>query len=424
LKTPRPRVKMPAMSPLILFGAFDRHNLGDLLLGCIAAARVEAHAPARPRLFAGAASRDLRAVGGAQVHGLDALIDHWQRAHADDPQRAPPDLLQVGGEILGCTAWEAAVMLAPQDRAAALIAAHDRDLAGREAWARQHLGITRALPYLASHAQLPAGTRIAHAGSGGVGFARLAAASRRGALADLGAAAVLHVRDRRTQDTLAAAGISALLAPDPAALVARVLGAAVTRHAGAGEPAVVRARFPAGWIAAQVSAEFGDDATLDALAAGLDRLQRDTGLGLVLLCAGRAPWHDEPAVLHRLRTRLHEPTHCIVAVSTHVLDLCALLAGCTLCLASSLHARIVAEAFARPAVSLVQASAQGAKLRAYLETWHADALHLHRLDAAGPLQAAQAALSEPAPARHARAAQLAGLAETAFQRCLDALTRA
>lgn len=415
---------MRAMSPLILFGAFDRHNLGDLLLGCIAAAQAEAHAPARPLLFAGAASRDLRAVGGAQVHGLDALIDHCQQAHADDPQRTPPDLLQVGGEILGCTTWEAAVMLAPADRAAALIAAHDRDLAGREAWAREHLGIRRALPYLASPAQLPAGTRIAHAGSGGVDFARLAAATRQGALADLGAATILHVRDRHTHDTLAAAGISALLAPDPATLVARVLGAAITRHASAGEPAAVRERLPSGWITAQVSAEFGDDATLDALAAGLDRLQRETGLGLVLLCAGRAPWHDEPAVLHRLRTRLHEPTRCIVAASTHVFDLCALLAGCALCLASSLHARIVAEAFARPAVSLVQASAQGAKLRAYLETWHADALHLHHLTAAGPIKAAEAALAEPAPARHARAAQLTGLAETAMQRCLDALTRA
>jgi len=412
-------------SPLVLFGAFDRHNLGDLLLGRIAGALAEASAPGRPLLFAGAASRDLREAGGEQVHGLDALIEHWQRESAHDPQRLPPDLLQAGGEILGCTAWEAAVMLETPDRAAALIRAHDRDLAGREAWARQHLGITRALPYLASGAQLPGGSRIAHTGSGGVGFAHLPAAVRSAALTDLATAAVVHVRDRRTQDTLAAAGIEADLAPDPAVLVARVLGTAIGRHAAAGEAAAMRERFPSGWIAIQVSAEFGDDATLDALAAGLDRLQRDTGLGLVMFCAGRAPWHDDPAVLHRLRARLAAPADCIVAASTSLLELCALLAGCTLCLASSLHARIVAEAFARPAASLVLASArgQGDKLRAYLETWHADSLHLHHLEAAGAIGAAGAALAEPAHARHARAAELAGLAETAFQRCLDALTR-
>ncbi|MBL8463788.1 MAG: polysaccharide pyruvyl transferase family protein [Thauera sp.] len=323
-------------SPLILFGAFDRHNLGDLLLGRIAGALAEASAPGRPLLFAGAASRDLREAGGEQVHGLDALIEHWQRESAHDPQRLPPDLLQAGGEILGCTAWEAAVMLETPDRAAALIRAHDRDLAGREAWARQHLGITRALPYLASGAQLPGGSRIAHTGSGGVGFAHLPAAVRSAALTDLATAAVVHVRDRRTQDTLAAAGIEADLTPDPAVLVARVLGTAIGRHAAAGEAAAMRERFPSGWIAIQVSAEFGDDATLDTLAAGLDRLQRDTGLGLVMFCAGRAPWHDDPAVLHRLRARLAAPADCIVAASTSLLELCALLAGCTLFLASSL----------------------------------------------------------------------------------------
>lgn len=406
-------------APLILFGAFDRHNLGDLLLGRIAAALTQAWAPARPIFFAGAATRDLREFGGARVHGLDALRAQWQRT--PDPRHPPPDLLQVGGEILGCTAWEAAVMLETPQGAAALIAAHDRDLDGREVWARQHLGISRALPYLASKAQLPAGSRIAHVGSGGVDFDRLPAATRSAALAELGAASVLHVRDRCTRDTLAAAGIEADLAPDPGALVASVLGPEIARHAGAGEPAAVRRRFPAGWIAAQVSAEFGDDASLDALAAGLERLQRGSGLGLVLFCAGRAPWHDDPAVLLRLRARLHAPAHCLVATSTHLLDLCALLAGCKLCLASSLHARIVATAFARPAASLVQASAQGAKLRAYLETWHADALHVHALEAGGPIAAAQAALAEPASARDARAARLAAGAAVAFRRCLDAL---
>ena len=37
------------------------------------------------------------------------------------------------------------------------------------------------------------------------------------------------------------------------------------------------------------------------------RIERDTGLGLVMFCAGRAPWHDDPAVLHRLRARLAAP---------------------------------------------------------------------------------------------------------------------
>ncbi|MDI3515584.1 MAG: hypothetical protein PWP40_2813, partial [Rhodocyclaceae bacterium] len=47
-----------ARPPLILFGAFDRHNLGDLLLGRIAAALAARFAPGRPLRWAGLAARD------------------------------------------------------------------------------------------------------------------------------------------------------------------------------------------------------------------------------------------------------------------------------------------------------------------------------------------------------------------------------
>lgn len=412
----------PRPAPLVLFGAFDRHNFGDLLLGRIAAAQTAHLAPERPLCFAGLAARDLRADGGPQVRPVDGIARALRHRATADSQAPPPGLLQVGGEILDCRAYEAAIMLMRQDEAARAIARHDRDLAGRERWAQRWLGIARHLPYLASAAMLPPATRIVHAGVGGVGLAGLPRAVQAEACADLRGAARVEVRDHRTQAWLASAGIAASLAPDPAVLVARVLGAQIAERAGQGEPARIRARFPDGWIAAQLSAELGDDATLDALAVGLDALLRDTGLGLVLWCAGRAPWHDDPAVLHRLRDKLHEPARCLVAASTHLLDLCALLVGCTLCLASSLHARIVAEAFARPAASLVRAGAQGAKLRAYLESWHADALHLHDITAGGPIQAAHAALAEPAANRHARAARLAACATAAAGRCFAALS--
>ena len=386
--------------PLILFGAFDRHNLGDLLLGRIAAALAARLAPGRPLLWAGLAERDLRAAGGARVRRLDAIADRIRHRHRLQPARPA--------------------------QAEALIAAHDRDLGGRDAWARHHLGIARHLPYLAPTTLFPPGLRIAHAGSGGVGFAHLPAAWREEAIAALRGAAVLHVRDRDSRRALAAAGIDARLAPDPAVLVARVLGSEIAREAERGAAARVSARFPGGWIAAQLGAEFGDDLSLAALAAALDRLQRDTGWGVVLFCAGRAPWHDAPEVLHRLRARLQAPGHCIVATTRHVLQLCALITGARLCLASSLHVRIVAEAFVRPAASLVQGSAQGEKVRAYVRSWHRHAAHLGVLDtppASAVVHAAHEALAEPAAARDRRAARLAARAEVAARRCFAALAR-
>jgi hypothetical protein len=399
-------------SPLILFGAFDRHNLGDLLLGRIAAELAARLLPGREVRFAGLATRDLGADGGADVHALAELAAEGKPAHRDRACAAAPALLQVGGEILGCSAWEAAVMLLDPAGAQRAIALHDRDPTARATWARQTLGSTRGLPYLAAHGALPPGTRIVHTGIGGVGFTALPAALRAEALAELRAAARVQVRDRRTRDALAAAGIDAELVPDPAVLVERLLAAEVARHAAMGEPAVLRARFAQGYVAVQLAAELGDDATLTVLADDLAAISRDHGLDVVLFCAGRAPWHDAPEVLQRLRRHLPDPESAVVAESRHLLDLCALIANAALCCASSLHARIVADAFARPAISLAGGAQQGAKLRAWLDTWYAP--QRHHLAVPGNLRAlAHSVLNEAPAKRKAQAARLADLAEAA-----------
>ncbi|HJV93996.1 MAG TPA: hypothetical protein VJ572_10975, partial [Azonexus sp.] len=55
--------------PTVFFGAFDRHNFGDILLGHVAAAERGAGVG----VFAGLAARDLTGWGGQRVAALDAL---------------------------------------------------------------------------------------------------------------------------------------------------------------------------------------------------------------------------------------------------------------------------------------------------------------------------------------------------------------
>ena len=146
--------------PLILFGAFDRHNFGDLLLGRIAA-RTTGRADA---IAAGLAARELRRAGGFAVAALDDIVAA-QAGHAFD-------LLQVGGEILGCSRYEAAVMLLAPDEAARIVARLDRDTTAREHWAAGQPGTARELPYVASRGDVPGVRRILHARIVGEAFAR------------------------------------------------------------------------------------------------------------------------------------------------------------------------------------------------------------------------------------------------------------
>ena len=348
---------------VILFGAFDRHNLGDLLFPHIVALLL----PGADLVHAGLARRDMRPYGGHEVRALAEV--------AAEPGAPPKALIHVGGEILTCSAWQAAVMLLPPAQAQATMAYLDTRPQERLDWIRRTLGTTALAPYTVSRERVPGVARILFAGVGGVGLAAGDPALRAEVLSALGAADHVGVRDRLTLAQLAQAGISAQLIPDPAVMVAALFGARIGRRANQGEVAEVRRRFPGGYLAVQFSADFGDDATLVRLAAQLERAAAASGLGVVLFRAGAAPWHDDLDGLRRVAARLPAPS-VRVFLSLDLWDLCALIACSRGYCGSSLHGRIVAMAFARPRVNLHAPGPPGGtdKVAAFAETWDEPAL--------------------------------------------------
>jgi hypothetical protein len=339
--------------PVILFGAFDRHNFGDLLFPHIAAALL----PGRQVLYAGLAERDLRAQGGHAVHALS----RWTGQAAQ--------LIHVGGETLTCSAWQAAVMLLPPGEAQATIAYLEAHPALQDEWVRRMVGRDAQAPYVVSRRDVPGVTRVVHAGVGGVDLDRVDAALREEVLGRLAEADAVGVRDEHTLAHLAAAGIAAQPIPDPAALVAELFGALVHRRARGGEVARVLHDFPDGYLAVQFGAEFGDDDTLARIATQLAHVAVRDRLGVVLFRAGAAPWHDDPDALARIAARLPAGV-AHVFESLDLWDLCALIAMSRGFCGSSLHGRIVAMAFALPRVNVRPAAATHiGKHAAYAATW-------------------------------------------------------
>lgn len=329
---------------LILFGAFDRHNLGDLLLAHCAAAR----SGGEPPVFAGLAARDLREYGGHQVAALQQAIASFGGQ--------PADFVHVGGELLTTTAWEAAVMLQPPAEARRAIALHERDGAARRAWAREVLRTVRELPYVVAATDLPPLWRTHFRAVGGVALASLAGAVRAEALRALREATSASVRDAVTQRELGHHGLAVPLAPDPVSQLAP------SRLFPGFRPA--RSRD----IAVQLAAEWGDDASLDALARGLRAAARRLGAGITLFRAGLAPWHDDLDTLARLAERLRDEVPTTIFDSPHVAELCRLLAGARAYVGTSLHGWIVANRCGVRGECLVHD--RHAKAAAYLDTWH------------------------------------------------------
>jgi hypothetical protein len=351
-------MKLPANAPLVLFGAFDRHNFGDLLFPHLLTALL----PGRSFEFAGLAERDLRAFGGHLVSALAA-------------RPRPASLIHAGGELLTCSAWQAAVMLLDPASAVEAIARYDSDPAAAAVWAARQLDTSRTMPYVAGRDTLAPGGKLVFNAVGGVEWAFLSDLQRREVRTALRQADWLSVRDRVTQAVLRAEGIDAPLCPDPAVMVAQCCGEVIRKHRQQGEVEDILDVFPRGYLACQFSADFGDDASLDGLAQGLSRVAASTGLGLVLFRAGAAPWHDDPLLYETLHHRL-PPGMVRLFRSLHLWDICALIAASRGVLGSSLHGRIVALAYGLPRVSLVppQQGRRPGKVAAFAETWEPDAL--------------------------------------------------
>ncbi|HEX7971551.1 MAG TPA: polysaccharide pyruvyl transferase family protein [Thiobacillus sp.] len=382
---------MPSViPPPILFGAFDRHNFGDLLFPHLLAALL----PGQTFELAGLAERDLRAFGGHRVKPLA----EWPR---------PARLIHVGGELLTCTAWQAAVMLLDPVAAADAIARYDADPVAAAEWAARQLGTSRTLPYVAGRDALAPGGKLIFNAVGGVEWRFLPAAQRGEVKAALRSADWLSVRDHVTQAALRAEGIAAALCPDPAVMVAQCFGEVIGTHQQQGAVKDMRDAFPQGYLACQFSADFADDASLDALAQGLSRVAAETGLGLVLFRAGAAPWHDDPALYEKLLQGLPPGTARLFS-SLHLWDICALIAASRGVVASSLHGRIVALAYGLPRVSLIppQAGGRPGKTTAFAETWEPDAVPRSVAAASQIESALKQALAVPASELQANAAQV------------------
>lgn len=323
----------------ILFGAFDRHNFGDMLFPHVLARML----PGRRLRFAGLLERDLRAYGGHFVEAIPTL--------AASGRDQATDIVHVGGELLTCDAWEAAVMLSNAAQAASVIDEHPAWLHAPLDWASEHLGIRACAPYIVSKTNVPWARRILFNAIGGTDLVHCTPSMHAEVVEALRGAEDVTVRDLLTQEMLGAAGIAAHLLPDPAVMVAELFDDVIRHRADNEALSSIRDACPNGYVAVQFSADFGDDRTLDTIAAQLDVLAALHGFGIAFFRAGIAPWHDALAVYERTRRRMRAPSVHIMT-SPNIWDVCALIAGCQAYCGSSLHGRIVATAYALPRINV------------------------------------------------------------------------
>lgn len=321
---------------VLLVGAYERDNFGDLLFLALT----------RERLLAAGASLMVSAPIAADMR---ELVDEFVLPTGLALQRHDFDVIWVvGGEVgtttlgdalrFSLTAAEHHVLAsAPSGVRAAAIAALTHDHESPGAYVPDPSRVEGAEPRLVLHS---------------VGVAGLGGAPEDDPRMDaLVRAGTLTVRDNASSEMLSTRGVRHRLAPD----LVHTIRTRVPREPGPGS----------GRVLVQASTRsldaWGDDAFVDAVA------EIATRGPVTLFAAGTANAHDSLSRYEEVRRAVlsrRRDADVDVAYERDPLELVRLISRSEAWIGSSLHGRVVASAYGLPRVSLTNA-----KVAAYAATW-------------------------------------------------------
>lgn len=310
----------------ILFGAFERHNFGDLLMG-FAFEKLLQQKGIRT-IHASILENDLTAWGGTRVHSIFRLL-------ASGLETSIP-ILHVGGETASCSFMEALACDSP-----APLPFHLKDVVSSDV--HQQLGTDRPFPYLT-----PTEERIDKELKRwenrlfyGIGLTQLAddSAQNEHLKASLTAARMIGFRDAHSLSNAKSLGVDqTTYAPDIVLSISRLMPVA-----NPGNPPYLLLHFNGGYLQRHAA----------ALIQSLSQIAGGFAGGLKIGLAGTANYHDSLEGLYRFKQLADESSVPVeVLPSVDIFTICQQIASAAAVVSTSLHYRIVARSYGVPRLTM------------------------------------------------------------------------
>jgi len=328
---------------VIIYGAYDRHNYGDLLFAIILKRYLE-----EDRRF----SVLVAATKKSNLSKYGALPTIPLKKALEQTRSQPKTLLIVaGGECLTAQ-WESIIgYLAPQALYYPIKASPY--LLGQKLFIRLSRILTSIpsdLPLVLGERDLP-NLQVMYSSVGGNEISKKTSLINTAIARNLRDSSYISVRDMETSAELERLGIKHNLVPDSAILISDMFPQDTTSN----EP---------GHIVFHIS-DHHAKRRVEAIAQQLTELSMTTGLKIALLTIGKAPGHSDDEPLDKLQSLLGDRAHRVN--SGKIEDIIRCIASSKLYCGTSLHGAITALAYAVPQIALLPK--QVVKLSSFLETW-------------------------------------------------------
>lgn len=343
------------MEKILIIGAFDRYNYGDLLFPLIIEKQLDTYGQDFKYEFFGIVQSDLSALGGKPTADLQAFYRECNRPGQN------VHIIIAGGEALGVS-WNS--LLAALNKPFQKVHKHHvkvskvLDLNLLSKWLLK--GKT-TLPFVFDKKDFSSVKTVIMNSLGGSGITPALFARYPWMRPKLQQADYLAVRDRVTLANLKENGVDAMLFPDSAILMSEFYTMEVLEKGVTMDVRNFVRQDRGKYLFFQINRKttVGKEALI---ASELDKIYEDSGLALCLCPIGKALNHDDHEALHAVRARLKSPSTYFDA--DNIWDIMYLIANSAIYIGTSLHGAITALSFEVPHVGLVTE-----KLDAYLGTW-------------------------------------------------------
>lgn len=343
------------MKRILIIGAFDRYNYGDLLFPLIIEKQLDSYGIEFQYEYFGLVKSDLSKEGGKPTLGLQDFY-----AQLADPENKA-SVIVAGGEALGVT-WNS--LYAALNKAFQKVHRHHVKLSkfvDLNRIAKKLLKGKTTLPFVFDKADFPGLDKVVLNSLGGSGLATALFNRFPFLRPKLQRVDYLAVRDGLTRENLRRNKVEAHLFPDSAVLMSDFYPAGLLESLITSEVKQYVKENKGKYVFFQINRKttVGKE---ELLAGELEKIYQNDHTPLCLCPIGKALNHDDDEALQALQAVLKCPSTYFDA--ENIWDIMYLIANAKAYIGTSLHGAITSMSYAVPHVGLVVE-----KLDAYLNTW-------------------------------------------------------
>ena len=351
------------MGNIILYGAFDRHNYGDLLFPIIMQRLFLKEFPEKKVVIAGLINTDLSIFGALPTVSIKDALKNTNKHSA---------LILAGGDIIACDWLSAYGYLLSPKFYSFFVRYICRFLPkATERVIQKIVGLDLMMPFSPGKDELGRELKIIYNSVGATGLSNIENALKAKLSGSLKQADYITVRDHFSDEQLGQLRIvSSGVYPDSATVMSTVFSTDELNSNSNGNTLKLINKFNKNYIVFQISSSHCNGMEQD-FAASLTVIAKKYDCPILLLAIGNASGHGDSDGVNQIKSHLPVDIKVCEYLDGCVFDIMNIIKHAKCYCGTSLHGLITSISFNVPRVGLLP---KLRKQRNYMDTWDLDSM--------------------------------------------------